>query len=889
MSLLNSLSARRHCHFVAQLAAKLGVRFSQTQDLIAKLESSWKSSRQKPNKRRSCRHWKSKVNHFRKLFRMKDGRKLSVKKVSRLEFIRKELPSLYNNLPLPFQCEMLFEIGRRSVLKPFDASENSVNSVSKMSLYEVGNIIKKSEKALLESVSIVRVADRCIKVLAGKKYRTTDMIISVELVDDQVKTWKRGFRAKMQWIMGRFAEHNRIKLDDLHNMTSQHNLPYSAYFTHLLNSSIVGRRLEVKFHMHLIKANSRALEARFVLAALDALNKKDLMKILDVSDVRYRAVDHFIGTGISSIQSYTLKMLFPTYLRKFFNDVLQKHERCLVKYLVTQYSNSSNERVMEFLKRKRIDVDFPCSIMNGVMSVVLSPKRNRENEVVLRKTDLPVGRTTPHTLEFYQFWKIGGKNKKRVATSGIEQIKKKYVHYRKATMVEIVMFVLLGSLSIVLVIFFITCILYIFRRRRLRKHLPSRQNERTELDGPPQRVAETSRNVAQSFSGSSSERQVVSGASRGQNEIQYDCTSTQRDGVVLRDKRSSCEKIINVTLEPLRFSTDDEESRCDDEDSPRFSPKSRIFEPSSLYLGGKRLVPAVRFSKALARKRARSNSECTVLEKVPEKGVVEIVPTRERNFELEERDEDVQEDTERSETISEANGPISNCSSKREGEGLKIHKSNIENRHETNSTLRHVAHERAANEHVINEQPVQEHVAQAQQSEVEFTRKGTNTCEEECVDLPGCPPCQETLDLRRHSVKEKSRYNGCKASIGSNISKANSVELPRTRSNCHGHDRMRQRKRKSYVARNEKHSRSSHAKRKHTKRTQDRTYGLHSGYDEDSGVNQPSCLPSVSSPKSDLEDSHGVAQAHLEQYSSSNSSQSRDLYMKSNSKRCMTV
>ena len=622
ISLLNSLSARRHCHFVAQLAAKLGIKLSRTQDLITKLQRSSSSSRLAPNSRRSCRYWESKVSNFRKLLRIKGVKKSPSRKAERLEIIKKDLPSLYNNLPLPFQCEMLFEVGRKSILRPFEASENSVNSVTKMNLYEVGNIIKKSEITLIEGITSVRVADRCVKVLAGKKYRTTDVIISVNLGSNQLQKWKRGFRAKMQWIMGRFAEHNGIKLGSLHNLTSKQNLPYSAYFTHFLNTSKVGQHVEIRFHMHLRKANSRALEARFVLTALDSLDKQTLMKILDVSDVKYWAVDHVIGTG-SSPQSYNLKMLFPTYLRRYFNDALRRHERCLIKHFVTQYSNSSSEKVMQFLKRKKINVNFPCSIMNGVMSVVVSPKRNRENEVIVRKTGLPVGKTTPRTIEIRHFWRIGGKYNTRLATNGLEQMKKKYVHYRRATAVEIVMFVLLGSLSIVLIIFFVTCVLFIVRKQRLRKDLQRKPNDPAERNAQPQLTAEGTRDVTRPLAEAYVEDQNLPGASQGQSDVQCECALLPRDGVFLHDKRRTREKIINVTLEPLRFSTDEEENRCDEEDSPRFSPTARMCEPSSIYRGGRRLVPAVRYSKALARKRARSDSDRAALENVPEKGTFE--------------------------------------------------------------------------------------------------------------------------------------------------------------------------------------------------------------------------------------------------------------------------
>ena len=633
MALLNSLSARRYCSFVAQLTAKLGIKFSRTQNLIAKIKSDSRFSEDRLAHRRACRRWKSRVSNFRKLFNLKGSKKSLTMKGERMDIIKSELPSVFNNLPLPFQCEVLFEVGRKSVFKPEEDSENSVNSVTKMNVYEVGNIIKKSEKTLIEDISIVRVADRCVKVLAGKKYRTTDVIISVELGNYHLKQWKQGFRAKMQWIMGTFAKNNGIKLENLHNLTAKHNLPFSAYFTHLLNTSKTGDRIQIKFHMHLIKANSRALEARFVLAALDAIKKEDLMKILGVDDVKYWAVDHFIGTGIGAIHSYNLKMLLPSYLRKFFNNSLQTHEKCLIIHLVTQYSNSSNERVTQFLKRKRIDIRFPCSIMNGVMSVVLSTKRNRENEAVERKTKLPVGKTTPRTLELHPFWNIGGR-KTYPVTKQMEQIKKKYVHYRKATMVEIVMFVLLGSLSIVVIIFFVTCVLFIVRKRRIRKLLEVTGQQRH----PPKTEAlqeshsgNTQISAAPLLDGSSGNH-IITGVSQGNSDGQCERSILQHEGILMHKKRSEyCERIVNVTLEPLRFSTDDEESRCEEEDSPRFSPNSRIFEPSSIYLGGKRLVPAVRYSKALARKHASSvDSEKIVLEKVPEKGTFEVVPVHER-------------------------------------------------------------------------------------------------------------------------------------------------------------------------------------------------------------------------------------------------------------------
>ena len=605
VTLLNSLSARRHCRFVSNLSHKLGLGLSRTQDLINKLANTSTSTvRNKKNKKRACRHFHTKVTQLKKLFRIKDARK--TKKSERMKIIKKELPSLYNNLPLPFQCEILFEIGRLSAHKSFEILENSVESVTKMNLYEVGNIIKKSEKAVNSEISIVRVADRCVKVLAGKKYRTTDIIISVDIGNQKFKTWKGPFRNKMQWIMGKFAVDNKIKIDNLHNLTAKHNLPYSAYFAHILNASQIGQRYEVKFHMHLLQTNSRALEARFVLAALNALPSEDLKKILDVSYVKYWAVDHYIGTAIESGHLYNLKMLFPTYLRRFFNKTLRTHERCLIIHLVSHYSNSSNEKVTEFLQRKRVDVKFPCSIVNGVMSVVLSPKRNRENEAVVRKTEISTGITTPRTLELHPFWNLGNEGRPLPATESVKDVQKKVITYRKATMVEIIMFILLGSLAIVLVIFFVTCVLFIVRKRTVRKEQSSTYKQQQQLGNcVPQITTEHSplNSSGYHMGNDFSQRRVL--------------TMNMND---TNDTQTTGGRLMNVTLEPLRFSTDDEESRCDDDANSCCSSGARYpGGVASFYRGGRRLVPAVRYSKSLARKLAQSDSERTILEKVPEK------------------------------------------------------------------------------------------------------------------------------------------------------------------------------------------------------------------------------------------------------------------------------
>jgi len=852
LTLLNSLPAPRHCPFVAQLAIKLGVKFSRIQDLLAKLENSRSSSRFSTRIRRYCRESRSKVGHFTKLLKMKATKKLPVGKAKRLEIILQELPSLYNNLPLPFQCEMLFEVGRRSILKPFEASENSVNSVTKLSLYEVGDIIKKAEKTLTEDISIVRVADRCVKVLAGKKHRTTDIIIAVGLKNAKLKAWKRGFRKKMQWIMGRFAKNNGIKLDNLHNLTSKDNLPFSAYFTHILNTSRIGNRVEVKFHMHLIKANSRALEARFALAALDALDKISLVKILDVDDVKYWAEDHSIGTGISSIHSYTLKMLFPAYLRYFFNITLRKHERCLIKHFVIRYSNSSNEKVMGFFKRKKINVTFPCSIMNGVISVVLSPKKHRGNHVV-PKTNMPVGKTTPRIHKFHP-----GKKSKHPNTKKMEQVKKKFVHYRKATIIEIVMFVLLGSLSIVLIVFFITCVLFIVRKRRFRKHLQSVPNlgERVAAVDQSQLVVDSLRRGTQSSSECVSENQTVQDASSRQCEVRGGCAVMPRDGAFLHDKRSKCEKILNVTLEPLRFSTDDEESRCDDEETPRFSPTSGIFEPSSIYLGGKRLVPAVRYSKALARRRVQSDNERSVLEMVPEKQTFEVGTEDKRGIDplatvaaLVQKHEVPIETSDKE--ASDTDDAIT-----RDDEGLKIHRTDCVTTFISSGT----------------KEPDRAH-----QLSPACACKVNSASENTRVDSCGCT-CRGILVGGEHSLREKSRY------------KDDTRELPSLEQSISRRSRTRKKRRKR------PHSRSAHTTRKEMNNGWLKTGGssMYTGLVSDrKRATFP--LQSSSSVKYDLEERHGTSvKCDLEERHGSLSSctsapQTKDVYIESNSKRFTTL
>ena len=840
LTLLNSLPAARHCPFVAQVATKLNIKFSRAQDLLAKLENSRTSSRFSTRNRRYCLDSRSKVGHFRKLLRIKGTKQVPTTKAEKLEIIKQELPSLYNNLPLPFQCEMLFEVGRRSILKPFEASENSVNSVTKLSLYEVGDIIKKAEKTLTEDISIVRVADRCVKVLAGKKHRTTDVILAVDLKNVKLQAWKRGFRAKMQWIMGRFAKNNGIKLDNLHNLTSKDNLPYSAYFTHVLNTSRIGKRVEIKFHMHLIKANSRALEARFALAALDALDKISLMKILDVESVKYWAADHSIGTGISSTHSYTLKMLFPAYLRYFFNITLRKHERCLIKHFVVLYSNSSNEKVMGFFKRKKINVTFPCSIMNGVMSVVLSPKRHRGNHVA-PKTNMPVGKTTPRIQKFHP-----GNKSRYPNTNKMEQVKKNYVHYRKASMIEIVMFVLLGSLSIVLIIFFITCVLFIVRKRRFHKHLQSVKNPEGGAVSVDQShlVVDSLRRGTQSSSEVASDSQTVQGAASRECEVGGECALVPRDGVLLHDKRSKREKILNVTLEPLRFSTDDEESKCDDEESPRFSPASSIFEPSSIYLGGKRLIPAVRYSKALARRRAQSDNERNVLEMVPEKQTFEVGTEAERavdtlatNAELVQKHEVPNETRDRE--ASDMDDAIA-----RNGEGLTI---NI-----TDCMTTFVSD--GSNE-----------PDRAYQLSPTCACKVNGASENKCVDSCGCTSRGILVD-GTHSRREKSRC------------KEGTRELPSLEQSVSSRSRTRQKRRKR------PHNRNAHSTRKEIKNGWTKTGGssMHTGsVSERKRASFP--LQSSSAAKCDLEERHGSLS------SCTSAPQTKDVYIESNSKRFTTL
>ncbi|XP_065054563.1 uncharacterized protein LOC135683282 [Rhopilema esculentum] len=616
ITLLNSLPARRHCSFISQLSTRLGVSISRTQKLVNRLTNGTVSKSNTRSKTRTCRLWKVKVSQFKKLLhgQQKAKKRKPPSKLQRFEIIKSELPSLYNNLPLPFQCEVLFEVGRRSAFRLLKTSDNSVSSVTKMNLYEVVNIIKMSEKALTTKTSIVKNADRCVKVLAGKNHRTTNIVVSVALGNKFVEKWKRSFRPKMQWIMGKFAKDNGIKVDNLHNLTATHNLPYSAYFAHILNSSYYEGRYEIRFHMHLLQTNSRAMEARLVLAALNSISKADLKKILEVDDIKYWAVNHNIGTEVEARSSYNLKMLFPTYLRQYFNGTLQRHEKCLIIHLMTHYSNSSNEKVTVFLKRKRIDVKFPCSIVNGVMSVVLSTKRNRENVIAPRKTEPPAGQATLRTQELHPFWNVGarGKHKNRT-TEKVNTLKRVVVNYRKVTMVEIVMLVLLGSLAVVIIIFFVTCTLFIVKKRRFKKEMELLR-ESNHLQGSG--ALTPCSDVRSSQDESEAEFLQVN------DILQQPSSASKSNSQSFNEKQTTTPgKLINLKLEPLRFSTDDEESRCDDEESVSFSPSRRHSgSSSSIYHGGRRMVPAVRYSKTLALKLASADSDKAMLERVPEKG-----------------------------------------------------------------------------------------------------------------------------------------------------------------------------------------------------------------------------------------------------------------------------
>ncbi len=563
VNLLNSLSARRHCRFVSELSSKIGLSIPRTQDLLNKLIKH--DTTQKKTKKRTCRYWHTKITKIKKLFHIPNSKSKS-NRDQRMRIIHQELPKLYNNLPLPFQCEILFEVGRLSAMDGFELSENSVNYVTKMNLYEVGNIIKKSEKVVSSQVAMVRVADRCVKVLAGQKYRTTDIVISVPIGNQPLQKWERNLREKMPWICGKFSLDKGIKMENLHNFTVKKNLPFSAYFTHVLNSSVVGSRYEVKFHMHLIQANSMALEARFVLSALNAVSRKDLEMVLQTRDIKYWSVDHFIGTAVQSMNSYNLKMLFPTYLRGFFNLALKRHERCLIIHLVSKYSNSSTEKVTDFLKRKRVDVKFPCSIVNGVMSVVISPKRNRENELNSRKFETSTRKTAAPTLVIQPFWPAPKKEIKSKSTNT------EIVHYKKATLVEIVMLVLLGAVAVVFVVFTFTCVLFIVRKRRFKK----------------QQIKHRAGNISESTNG---DQDIVVDASKlSDDELRVELNMLKWKGeklsrpVYWSQRHQNGDKLIGVTLEPLRISTDDEESRCGEDEA---SVVRACEEHSGLFFLGK--------------------------------------------------------------------------------------------------------------------------------------------------------------------------------------------------------------------------------------------------------------------------------------------------------------
>eukprot|EP00794_Sanderia_malayensis_P014109 gene14109-15583_t len=552
VSLLNSLSARRHCRFVSDLSHKIGTSISRTQDILNKLNNNFRKKKKKL-KRRTCRYWHRNITEFRKLFHL-DKVKNKLNKNQRIAIIHKELPKLYNNIPLPFQCEMMFEVGRLSGMNDLGLSMNSVNSVTKMNLYEVGNIIKKSEKVLSSKVTIVNVADRCVKVLAGQKYRTTNVIISVPAGNEPLLKWERIIRNKMPWICGKFALDNGIKVENLHNLTVKQNLPFSAYFTHILNSSVVGSRYEVKFHMHLLQANSMALEARFVLSALKALSSKEMKVLFQVNDVRYWSIDHNIGATIQSVNKYNMKMLFPTYLRGYFNLVLRRHERCIIVHLVSKYSNSSTEKVVEFLKRKRIAVKYPCSITNGVMSVVLSPKHIRDDDA---KKRVSTSRTAAPTVVIQPIWPAPKKAKKAKEVSTTNEI----IHYKKATLLEIVLLVLVGAVVILLIIFTITCTLFIARKRRTKKQeieedRAANQSERNGLN--PEIVVDASKLTEDELR---IELDMLKWKGRKLSRPVYwsqrSCNSSNENGDML----------IGVPLEPLRISTDeDEESRIDNND-----------------------------------------------------------------------------------------------------------------------------------------------------------------------------------------------------------------------------------------------------------------------------------------------------------------------------------
>ena len=298
---------------------------------------------------------------------------------------------------------------------------------------------------------------QCNRILSGRENRYDTVLLTVDLGNLTWYHWLRQFRRKIIRVCGKYAVDKGIEIpDEVYRFIGKQEIPYNAYHLHILNHSTIENIFKIQFHIHLIKEKSDPLEANFVISALEHYGYNQLLDYFKVKNITYNAL--IPKRNRNSVPQFSrLRSLFPSYLRKYFIS-LRRRDRCIILHIIAQYSNNTIDSLSNFLSRKRVKLKFTCAAVDGKIAVI-SKATPAHTTLASSVVDLhpTVQGYWPKYLKTFR--------------SDIVRLSDDVQDQKIVTPVEITMFIILGMLFVVSVVFVIVCLTYCHTKRKVKRQL----------------------------------------------------------------------------------------------------------------------------------------------------------------------------------------------------------------------------------------------------------------------------------------------------------------------------------------------------------------------------------------------------------------------------------
>ena len=374
---------------------------------------------------------------------------------------------LYNYLPLTVQCGILIEItlrkvseetGKGKVFKYMKAIHNNTyfnnKTERKNYLKSLGTLIKQTEKEINQGKDLtMKIGRQCKNILLHRKAFSKSIEYFVQY-DNQTtdKAVEEILRTETAQIAGDYAETIGKKPKTNINFPGIGRKVYFGLVQKVSKKFKKGSIFHVAYFP--VRHGANAVNIHMVMAALYNYGTEKFKKKFNIN-MRFRAI-----RDQNELEYGTFE--FPPYLKRYI-DTSNKDRKCMYVELITQYSLHTKFLVItSFRANQRADTDLRYCLEDRVLSnkeKLLRDKYFPEGRNEKEKKGKERERTTRKHTEIITFTPTPPKPQ-------ISVTPKKNVIIRKLTNLEIIMIAALCVTFVSSIVFFITCVIFLRRKRK---------------------------------------------------------------------------------------------------------------------------------------------------------------------------------------------------------------------------------------------------------------------------------------------------------------------------------------------------------------------------------------------------------------------------------------